>query len=405
MTSLPDSQLVAAVRRADRDAYGVLLQRHRARALAVASLVLGAPTWAEDVVQEATLQAYFGIERLRQPSLFGAWLCGICVNLAKMWLRRERFSVSLEDLDGGRYVDPASFAIDDVGLRQEALELQETVRRAVLDLPDEMRQAVWLHYLEGLSYQEVGLLLDVQPSALRVLAHRARARLRAELAETWQPSKPKEVNMIEAVVEDVIVALPENWREAFERAGQQDSHRAYSPSFPRPQGRWVVLLKHKDSQVNVVLPIWVGPFEGEALSMALTGDSAPRPLTYDLLARLLGAASVQVQQVAITQLQNDTVFATVRVKAGRRLLDVDARPSDALNLALRVNAPIYVAEDIMARAIDPQTSGKAGEQRTDQSIVMVPAREFVEALHAATTVGSGAPGGGPSSGTQPSPNE
>ena len=82
----------------------------------------------------------------------------------------------------------------------------------------------------------------------------------------------------------------------------------------------------------------------------LTGGSAPRPLTYELMARLLEAAGGRVERVAVSRLQDKVFYATLGVQAGGRTTEVDARPSDALNLALRLGIPIFVEAAVLAEA-------------------------------------------------------
>ena len=118
MTIPGDADLVSAVRHGDRDAFGILVDRHRARAVGLAAAMLGDFADADDIGQEALYQAYFGIDRLRDPARFGEWLCGIAINLAKMALRRRRMTFSLEDLDGGRVAH--GFRSEDITVETEA---------------------------------------------------------------------------------------------------------------------------------------------------------------------------------------------------------------------------------------------------------------------------------------------
>src|SRR5262245_28673353 len=116
-----DGELVAATLAGERAAFGELIDRHRPRTVALARRLLRDPLEAEDVVQEALLQAYLGLEDLRAPERFGAWLGGIAANLAKM---RLRAAVRL-DLVGGRRVPTALLAAPDPGPEEiaEAHEL------------------------------------------------------------------------------------------------------------------------------------------------------------------------------------------------------------------------------------------------------------------------------------------
>ena len=99
-----------------------------------------------------------------------------------------------------------------------------------------------------------------------------------------------------------------------------------------------------------ILPIWVGVVDGDLLAMQLANISPVRPLAYDLMARLLQVAEVPVERVAVTQLRDNIFYATIWVKVGDRVREVDARPSDALNLALRVRALIFVAPELFEHA-------------------------------------------------------
>ena len=338
MMILGDAELVHATRLGDRDAFGILVDRHRARAVGLAAAMLGDAGEAEDVTQEALYQAYFGIDRLRDPSRFGEWLCGIAINLSKMALRRRRLTLSLGDLDGGRVAH--GFRLEDATPESEfeARELRETVRRAIGQLPEDMRAAVWMHYVEGLSYQEIGALFGIAPGTLRVQAHRARRKLREALIDEWRKeTRRKEITMIEVIVQDVLVWVPEDWKpEPAEGAGVH--------TVP---GRHVVLLKERDG--DRALPMWIGPSEAGMLVTHLAEIQTARPLTYDFMARLLDAVSMTIDRVAVSALKGDTFFATVTVRSGNQTHEVDARPSDALNLALRTGAPIFVDADVMER--------------------------------------------------------
>ncbi len=110
----------------------------------------------------------------------------------------------------------------------------------------------------------------------------------------------------------------------------------------------IVLLKERDGER--VLPIWIGAFEGDALALRLGGEETPRPLTPDLMARLLEATGAEVARVAVTELRENTFYALVTLTVDGKTLELDARPSDAVNLAVRVGAPIVVAETVMDEA-------------------------------------------------------
>ena len=110
----------------------------------------------------------------------------------------------------------------------------------------------------------------------------------------------------------------------------------------------IVVLGEKDGER--VLPIWIGAAEGDALAWHRGGEATPRPLTSDLMASLLETTGGRVESVTISSLREKTFYALVRVGVDGRSQELDARPSDALNLAVRVGAPIFVDEDVVAEA-------------------------------------------------------
>ena len=138
--------------------------------------------------------------------------------------------------------------------------------------------------------------------------------------------------VIEATLEDVVVPVPNE--EAEDDAGPFSRH-----------GQPVMLLKEHEGER--VLPIWIGHPEAGALAVQLAGGATPRPLSQDLMARLVEAAGARIERVSVSSRRENTFFATVTVVTGDESREVDARPSDAMNLAARVGAPIFVDQQIM----------------------------------------------------------
>ncbi len=110
----------------------------------------------------------------------------------------------------------------------------------------------------------------------------------------------------------------------------------------------VVLLREKASPR--FLPIWIGAFEAEAIAMHLQGVEMPRPLTHDLTVNLLRHLEARLESVEVTELRDDTFYARLNLVTPKQRLSVDARPSDAIALAVRAGVPIYVAETVMELA-------------------------------------------------------
>ena len=110
----------------------------------------------------------------------------------------------------------------------------------------------------------------------------------------------------------------------------------------------IVVLK--DDAEKFFLPIWVGIFEANAIALQLENVSTPRPMTHDLLRNMIAELDARVTRVVINDLRDSTFFAQIRVMTGERTLELDARPSDAIALALRADAPIYVAQSVLEQA-------------------------------------------------------
>lgn len=117
----------------------------------------------------------------------------------------------------------------------------------------------------------------------------------------------------------------------------------------------VVVLKEVDAERY--LPIWIGPFEADAITLKLQGVHVARPLTHDLLKSLIDKMGGTVSHVTVTELKNDTFFAQIVMDINGKSVEIDSRPSDAIALAVRVNAPLFVADKVMEMAsIVPETS-------------------------------------------------
>src|SRR5205085_2724269 len=121
----------------------------------------------------------------------------------------------------------------------------------------------------------------------------------------------------------------------------------YGVSFDMVGKQPIVLLKAVDT--NKFLPIWIGHPEAAAILMKLQGASTPRPMTHDLLFDMLGELEVACTRVSVTELRENTFYASITLSVNGREVEIDSRPSDALALAVRSGAPIFAAEDVSVR--------------------------------------------------------
>ena len=123
----------------------------------------------------------------------------------------------------------------------------------------------------------------------------------------------------------------------------------------------IVVLKDDDEKF--FLPSWVGIFEANAIALQLENVTTPRPMTHDLLRNMIAELDAHVTRVVINDLRDSTFFAQIRLNVGARTLEVDARPSDAIALALRTEAPIFVAQSVLEQA---QTISPEGDDQDEK---------------------------------------
>ena len=122
----------------------------------------------------------------------------------------------------------------------------------------------------------------------------------------------------------------------------------YGVSFDMVGKSPIVLLKTVAG--NRFLPIWIGHPEAAAILMKLQGASTPRPMTHDLMCDILGELEARCARVAVTELRDNTFFASITLAVNGSEIEVDSRPSDALALAVRSGAPIFAADEVIAES-------------------------------------------------------
>src|SRR5437870_7914320 len=137
----------------------------------------------------------------------------------------------------------------------------------------------------------------------------------------------------------------------------------YGVSFDLVGKQPIVLLKTADG--NKFLPIWIGHPEAAAILMKLQGASTPRPMTHDLVTDMLGELGAEVVRITVTELKENTFYASITVQQDGSEIDIDSRPSDAIALAVRAEAPIFAADDV----IEESAIEFEGEEVNEEEIV------------------------------------
>ena len=148
----------------------------------------------------------------------------------------------------------------------------------------------------------------------------------------------------------------------------------------------VVILREKGTELY--LPIWIGPAEADAIAIKLQGVDVPRPMTHDLLNSIISALGASVNSIIVSDLQNDTFYAKVILDVNGKQIEIDSRPSDAMAIAVRTQAPIYAAESVLDKAgitIDRETGkpkplapGKTSEEELKRLSAF---RDFIDTLN------------------------
>ena len=146
----------------------------------------------------------------------------------------------------------------------------------------------------------------------------------------------------------------------------------YGVSFDMVGKQPIVLLKTVDG--NRFLPIWIGHPEAAAILMKLQGAATPRPMTHDLMSDVLEQLDAKCERVSVTELRDNTFYASITISVNGSEMEIDSRPSDALALAVRCSAPIFAADEV----IEESAIEFEGEEVEDQEQVVEKFKDFLD---------------------------
>lgn len=353
-----DERLVRAARSGDGPAFAQLVGRHYPVLLASCQRMLSNADLACDAAQEAALRAMLGLDQLRDDARFGPWLVGIGLNVCRGLLGAERRKLSLDALrDGGQLVEGTADRDEPVEVIAER-ELTVRVREAIAALPAGQREAVALFYIGGLTQAEAARELGTRPGAIKTRLHKARRSLRASLTNIYK----EYIDMTDQTPQLIPMRIAELRRTAAERPGVEHH---------------IVFLEDEQARR---MPIWIGQAEATAMALILERVQLPRPGVYQFAASLLAGAGGRPREVRVTELTESIFYAQVVLSDDTC---IDARPSDALTLALVTDVPIYVAATVLARAEQTTSSDlitEANEASDDARVIAAEA----QAAHAAS---------------------
>ncbi len=323
-----EGDLAERARRGDREAFGRLFERHRPMLTAVCRRALEGYGGVDEVVQDTAVAALLGMAGLRDPKRFGSWLVGIGLNLCRRRLSASHGLRSGSTLLGGIWLDEWTEREPDPATVVEERELEIRIARAIAELPRGQRDAVVAFYLSGLMYAETASSLGIAVGAVKTRLHKARERLRAQLSDEgkeWMMS-PRTAETVEMRLADVV----------------------RMPAEDEGSPQWVIVLEEASGKRR--LPIWVGEAEATWAAMAIEGTELPRPGPYMMVKSMLDAAGTRIREVRIERLVEATFYATVELESTSGPASIDARPSDALNMAALTRSKISVTTDVLADA-------------------------------------------------------
>jgi RNA polymerase sigma-70 factor (ECF subfamily) len=329
MTADPsDGDLARLARDGDRTAFRLLVERHQPAVRARARRLCANPSDVDDVVQESFLQAFLGLDRLREPDRFAGWLAGITANVARALHRRGAPLTLLPDWP--EPLHPTSPG----GLPEpEDLDRARALRAAMVGLPAGQRRAVALHYYADVPAGQAGQ--DGPPGAARAALYKARLRLRAYLTEHRPDLVPGRTHMTTVRVARLESSIPPG------------------PVPDRVPTHVIVLADdagHRD------LPIWLlgqdsHRFDPAALEAAADG----------LTDRLLHAVGARVAGVELDELGPEVPAARIELAVGAGGNEhVTARLLDGLAMAITTGAPLRVTDAVLDRLARPVEAGPAG---------------------------------------------
>ena len=307
-----DSNLVRRTLDGDTDAFGRLVDRYKEAVYGAAYVRLGNFQDAQDVAQEAFIQAYRRLGSLQAHDRFASWLNTIVRNLCHDHFRTHREMLPLDRETPAAPYDPAE--------EHDRRALHRRIQRAVDALSDVHRETVTLYYINGYTCEEVGDFLDVPTGTVKRRLFDARKQLKKEMVD---------------MVRDMFDAhsLPSSFRKVVIDGVYPDGGSKASRLYLRDRRRRG-------------LPIEIGEFQSLAIFVHLHQKFPPRPLTYDLFHRTCTAFGIVLDGIGVSRYRN-RYRADVTFTRGRKSVTLEADPGDAVALAVRFEAPVYVDESLL----------------------------------------------------------
>jgi RNA polymerase sigma factor (sigma-70 family) len=333
-----DVILIAQIRAGDKHAFGQLIERYQQRVYHIAISMIAREEVAREMSQEAILQAYLSLDSLRDDAHFKSWLYGITLNVCRSYIREQKMeALSLDAMLGGTHRDVPLDALDVMDPQSivEERELYAIVLQAVQRLSANDRAVTLMFYYKQLTLEDIATILNISIGAVKGRLHRARKQLRERLSSLYP---------------DMQAPISETQRK-------KSMVRAFISSIRiNNQSRQRVIFLQDEAGKHVLL-VWVDKAVAQIIADGLVGIDSPRPMSLHLMMNLLKATNMQVEEVRIEALKDNIYYAVVKIRNRDQMLELDARPSDALALSIYLDKPIYIAEEVLDKAGFPLPEG------------------------------------------------
>ncbi len=331
--TLTDAELVQLAREDDKYAFNLLMERYQIMATCIALRMVSNEESAHDLVQEAMLQAFLSLDRLRDDTRFKSWFYGIVLNVCRNSRREDRTETISLNTPPGNWLSELHRSWEEQADPQEYIEQQEL--RMILDeslntLSIKNRTVAQLFYYEEMSIQEIAQKLAISQTAIKNRLHKSREHLRTHLLKTSPDMIPTTTQkrgkaiMIKVSIAKVV---------------------------PQQNYRTLVVLQDKAQQR--VLSIWlqtdrIDPI-GRMRMLPQTQNAPVEPLTTDFIVNLLQATGSTISSIEIENLQDEILYARIHIQSHGEAQHLKAHLNDAIPLALRLNSELYVAEAVMEK--------------------------------------------------------
>jgi RNA polymerase sigma factor (sigma-70 family) len=320
MKAASEVELINKVLEGDKEAFNRLVRKHYSFCLSKAVQLIKDKDTAKDLAQNALLEAYFNIHNLRNKHAFKYWIAGIVTTICKNYMRDtgRKFS-SLK-----QYYEALP---DSADTTQEERTIQIIVK-AIGTLDEKYGKIVYAFYYEQKSILDICAEFSLTEASVKIRLHRARKALKRILEQ--EPELKQ-------------------YQQYFKHQNTMKQVRIIDMILGGVNKESCSLLLY-DEEAFRVLPVIIKKEEAEAMLSSMKNIDFPRPMTFNLIAEIIRTNSLQPEGVYITDIANGVFIAHLKVSTAKEVKLYDARPSDAITIAVMFNCPIFVSQKILDKA-------------------------------------------------------